>query len=431
MFNIKDKNTIFPCTFINIDGDKKFKVFTDGHIACKSDRYEYKVLKAAMSNNDFEANEDMYIDNIKSFLFKICELSNFLNKESVSCGVTDEHELYIIENRLPEIILKEKNPKIYIKYEREVPFESITMTEGIIKNNPRIYAEYSNTVNDEQIFNDINCVMRFLGLLNGYTSYSEDIRLDIDSQELKVWMYYNYDFSYNLLHYREKNSKKFEFKKIEANINSYFEKWYEFNSDDRFYLPREMFFTINKQKEKSVEEILLNCCKILEGYSLRVHEDEEKTKSLGKDLEDVLKREDIKKILNLIFKKVESKYKPKHVKNWIECGFSGRISLKDRLKKFDDKCFNIITKNSESVIKNTNGNDYLSNIVETRNYYSHFKVDSSKILSFGQMCETINILKCIILVTLLRKMDILDDDIKNIIMKDQNYCMYTMHLRSE
>lgn len=77
MFNIKDKNTIFPCTLINIDGDNKFKVFTDGHIAYKSDRYEYKVLKAAMSNNDFEANEDMYIDNIKSFYLKYVNFQIF------------------------------------------------------------------------------------------------------------------------------------------------------------------------------------------------------------------------------------------------------------------------------------------------------------------------------------------------------------------
>lgn len=272
--------------------------------------------------------------------------------------------------------------------------------------------------------------MRFLGLVNGYVSYAEDIRLDIDGEELKTWMYYNYDFSYNLLYYKEKYRKRFKFEEIDTNIKDYFEKWYEFNSDDRFCLPRETFFNINKQKEKSAEEIFLNCCKILEGYSLRINEDEEKTECLGKDLEDVLKRDDIKEILNPVFKKVESKYKPKDVKSWIERGFLGRISLKDRLKKFDDECFNIITKNSESVIKSLEGDDYLKNIVNTRNYYSHFKYDSSNILSFGQMCETINILKCIILIILLKKIDILEDDIKNIIMKDQNYWMYTSHLRS-
>lgn len=431
MFNIKDKVTIFPCTFINIDGNNRFKVFTDGQETYKSNRYEYKVLKAAMSNNSFEVNEDMYIDNIKSFSFKICELPNFLNKESVSYKKTKDNEFYIIENILPKIILKEKNPKIYIRYEIEQLFESITMTEGIIKNNPRIYIEYSNSVNDEQVFKDINCIMRFLGILNGYASYAEDIRLDIDSQELKVWMYYNYDFSYNLLHYRDKYSKRFEFEKIETNINDYFEKWYEFNSDDRFYLPREMFFSINKQKEKDAQEIFLNCCKVLEGYSLRINKDEEKTESLGKDLEVALKKTDIKTILDPIFNKVESTYKPKDVRKWIQHGFLGRIGLEGRLKKIDDECFNIITKNSECVIKSSEGNDYLSKIVKTRNYYSHFKADSSNILSFGQICKTINILKCIMLIILLKQMCIPDDDIKKIILKDQNYWMYANHLRSE
>ena len=44
---------------------------------------------------------------------------------------------------------------------------------------------------------DIECLMQFFGLLIGTVSTTNDIRLSVEGQESKSWLYFNKDFSYN------------------------------------------------------------------------------------------------------------------------------------------------------------------------------------------------------------------------------------------
>ena len=84
----------------------------------------------------------------------------------------------------------------------------------------------------------------------------------------------------------------------------------------------------------------------------------------------------------------------------------------ERIKELDQQNFNILRTNSK-VVERQEYEDksdeeieeiYFKEIVQTRNYYSHFKLDKTGVLKASQMNPTINALKAIILSIFCEKM---------------------------
>lgn len=214
-------------------------------------------------------------------------------------------------------------------------------------------------------------------------------------------------------------------------LANYFENWYTFSNDDYFFLPRQMFFNSNRKREIFAEDLFVQYVKILEGYHLRISGDEKKAEQLGIEILEQLKDENVKKVLSEPFKKAGSSYKPKTVAQWIQGGFLSRITLETRLKKLDEEHGSIVAGNTEYVYKESNADKYFSAIVKTRNYYSHYKSDRDGVLTFGQMCNSIDVLKCLIIMILFSHMGMDIDTAKQIMIHDDKLWMYTSCMKKD
>jgi hypothetical protein len=82
--------------------------------------------------------------------------------------------------------------------------------------------------------------------------------------------------------------------------------------------------------------------------------------------------------------------------------------------------------NEEKII-----NRFYGEIVATRNYYSHYKVERKNVLEFHQMGDTINALKALIIMIFYSRMGMESSVIRRIIMWDSELNFRTMCLRDD
>lgn len=433
-FSVMNESFPFNCSFVGNDGEHNYKVYTYGtgstkykHINCG---HGYRVRKVALSNAGFQ--KGLIIENIISFSFEIPELAKWLGMKSVYFNFSEEGELYAVEQKIEPIVLMNTNPFIEIKYGPASPFMSGDVDEKVefvIKNHPRVHVTYDIPVNDEIVQNDIRIIMRFFGMMAGYVSYVQDIRLDIQGDDLKTWLYINEDFSHNLNSSGVLDRLRANYEMVKEHLNDYFENWYRFSNDELFNLPRNMYFTNNNKRNHYLEDLFTAYCKILEGYDLRVSKDEEKADILGSNILEILKTQEIQNLFSDVFTKVNSKYKPKSVSEWIRTGFLERISLTDRLKRLDKQYLNIIAGNSEFVINEVVSDNYFKAIVKTRNFLSHYKVDREGVMDSTQVYNSIGTLKCLITIIFFTHMGMEMESIKSMMIKDSGLWMFTSFLR--
>lgn len=91
----------------------------------------------------------------------------------------------------------------------------------------------------------------------------------------------------------------------------------------------------------------------------------------------------------------------------------------------DDKTYVKETDNGKIV------NEFYKQIVATRNYYSHYKTNSENLLNYTQVCNTINVLKALLIMIFYSHMGMEKEDIRKIIIWDSELNFQTMCLRNE
>lgn len=279
-FYRRDYGEVFPCAFVGSDGEHSYKVFTKGCTA----KGKYKTLELASSYRTFFVLQQNYefpmgleIENIIQCSFIIPELIDWLAVRTVEFGATEDKELIAKEQNITPIIIHETNPHIEIYFESESFLSTHTIdtrTTFLIKNQPRISVQYEEAVKVERVISDIRSLMQFFGLLIGYVSNVENIRLDIKGQDLKSRLYINQDFSYNLRSRDAMTKSRTKYAQVSEKVQEYFSNWYVFYGDDRYELIRRMFFSGNNRKDIFAEDILVQYIRVLEGYHLRVKNDE-------------------------------------------------------------------------------------------------------------------------------------------------------------
>lgn len=180
--------------------------------------------------------------------------------------------------------------------------------------------------------------------------------------------------------------------------------------------------------------------RFLDGYHIRNYGDEETQKKIKKSL-----KESTNKIRELLFNdegkalfeeamiKADPNWKcnANHIKEiagWIAAGYLGKTQLSYRLLELDKRYFSIISKNAADVEKNTQNSEkydgkaddelvqmYFKELGDTRNFYSHYKLDKSGVLEIQQICTTITVLKSTIIAILLSHMGMDNELIRKII----------------
>lgn len=112
------------------------------------------------------------------------------------------------------------------------------------------------------------------------------------------------------------------------------------------------------------------------------------------------------------------------------------------MKLLDEKYFNIITKNADEIAgikvipilmdaKILKDFNFFQRIADTRNYYSHYKADNKNVLNFTQICNTINVLKTLIIMILYTHMGMTSDEAREIVIWDDELHFQTMCLRND
>jgi len=432
-FHINGSGDIFARNFVGSGDMHYYKVFTYGQEKSDSSGYFYRVSKLFLYNgSDYTDYTGECIEGINSFSFEIPELSDWLRIPSIEVGALEDGTAVIHELLTPTIVLREANPKIYLKYEIKDFINGINdRNEMSIIKIPRVYVEFSEPTNDIVISSNIEIIMRFFSLLIGRISTADDIRLTLHKKNMRMWLYLNCDFSVKTninsywMRYRTKGEDTFEI------LKSWFNKWYFFSLDESFKFLQDAYFHTCSKRMLTIEDIFLTYCRFLEGYDLRVSKDEEAANQLYELLVGSMGEKAVSDMLIPAFKEVGSKYRYKDVAKWISTGFLGRISLESRIKRLDEKFYGIIAANSENIVKIDSPEIYYSKIVKTRNYYSHFKLNSTDILTINELYYSLPVLDSIITTILMSEMGIDSDTIKSIMIHDEAFWHLVTHLRPE
>lgn len=453
---------VFPCTFIGSDGQYRYKVFVNGsskpgHNGLLEYTSSHRVFYVLMQNFQFSKGID--ISGIKEFSFFIPELINWLGVKTVSYGCTDMREMAAYEEHLTPIIINVENPHIELYFESKTFNSSIIQddrTSITIKKEPRIRVAYDKSQGIQSVLNDIECLMQFFGLLIGSVSVVEDIRLSIDGQDSKSWLFFNFDFSYNARIRDVIDRPRTYLYVIESNLLIYYSNWRKFYFDDTYALLRRIFFSVNGRKDIFAEDVFVQYMRILDGYHTRISGDEETKKKLN----DALKTS-TKAIKKLIFnakgrpifeesiKEVipDWKYNSSHMEDiagWIAAGYLAKKPLSHKLRELDSMHLSIIENNSVAIEKKGQNSKkiegksdeeltqlYFRELGDTRNYYSHYKLDKTGVLEFNQMTDSIDVLKATIISIFLSHMGMEKELIRKIMAFDSELDWQTTCLRNE
>lgn len=453
---------VFPSTYIGGDGDRGYKVFVNG-AAKQSERKSldysssHRVFYVLMQNYQFSKGTE--ISGIEEFSFEIPEMIRWIGTNTVSYAESDMGTLGAVELSMNPIVLKQADPHIEIRLESKSFNSSICGDDSvslIIKNVPRVFVGYDEGKNIETIVDDIECLMQFFGLLIGTVSTVEDIRLSVEGQDLKSWLYINRDFSYNVRTQDILDKPRTYYYVLAEMLEKYYGSWREFYFDETYELLRRIYFAANGRKELFAEEIFVEYMRFLDGYHTRVCGDEETKRIIKESLKESTDK--IKELLfndegKALFEEAMVKADPKwrcnsaHIKEiagWIAAGYLGKTQLSYRLLELDKMFFSIISKNAADVEKRTkdptkyeNKNDdelvqlYFKELGDTRNFYSHYKLDKSGVLEIQQICTSITVLKSTIITILLSHMGMDAELVRRIIEFDNELYWQTMCLRKE
>lgn len=452
--------SISPETFIGSDGQYGYKVFVNGPARVGNNKSldfatSYRTCYVLMQNFGFSKGTD--ISGIQEFSFTIPELINWIGISTVYYAGTDQERLAAAEKSLAPITLKSSDPLIELYFESKTS-ESMSSLEDsttiTVKNEPRIRVLYKESVDVQKVYADIECIMEFFGLLIGKISVANDIRLTVEGQDLKSWLYINHDFSYNTttqgIFYRPRTY----YYVVADNLTSYFLKWREFFFDDGYSMLRRIYFSVNDQKEIFAEDVFVQYMRILDGYHTRAYGDaeterkiKEATKKATKVIKKQLFNDDNRPIFETAIQSVlpDWKYNSSNmndISGWIASGYVARKPLSHRIKELDRDHFSIIENNAVDIEKqHQNLKDveklsdaeiiklYYKELGETRNYYSHYKQDRTEVLNYSQMLFSINVLKALIIAIFLSHIEIDKDTSRKMLAFDNELDFATMFLR--
>lgn len=420
------------------------KVYTNGveSIVTKTPDVEYAVRHRVICVDKWSTQDDIDPNDnlISGFDFCIPELVNWFDDVSfVESNITTASS-----NTYPPITLHKESPYIQIRFLTENNWIDYR-TDRTIRKKIVIHIEFKEPVAISQVNYELNCLMGFWGLLLGKVTDAKDIMLymkNSKSESPPLWTkkyYLNSDLSYNthqpLRAYDRPHTTS---KLLSERIESYYSNWRIFFFDSKYSLIIRLYFIANSKKPFFLEDIFTYYVRILEGYSLRVSEDEAIAESIknaikenSNEIKHVLLLPDVSDAIKKILDNAvpNKKLDIKKIAEWISVGFVGRKSLSSRLSELDEQYFRIISNNASDVGNREENFEYFKKIAASRNFYSHLKNDRTDTLNSQQLHKTVFILKSLIITIFFDRMGISREIIYEIMTNDQELSPRTIRMQ--
>lgn len=411
------------------------------------------VLKGLMFHKDPIATE-----NVSEVTFAISEFVPWLKKKTVSYKQISETEAAGIEERLQDIILLDTEAvTVIFSFTSKTcknAMNSRSSTSVLVEKVPEIRIQYHVPASLERVRSDIQMNMEFWGLIIGHVSTVDDILVLFgnEDQHYCYQMYMNTDYSYNLRSVDLFHGTTTHYDSVKDKLPSLYLNWNKFFHDDKYTFLKNNYFAVNRRYQSFLEDMFVTYVRFLEGYDLRQSGDDKKKekifdaiKPIEKDIKNRIREDELKEKLEQVISPIlpEWKINSSHageMASWIAGGYIGRTSLQTRLKRIDDAHLNIIAKNvsiinqkqsEEEDERKFTSEEYYAKIVDTRNYYSHYKESEKNILSTSEMLETANVLKALILMIFYENMGMTVEDARKIIIWDSELGFETQCLMKD
>ena len=458
-FYVRDTCSHFVHAFNGGDGHFVYTVFVNGPEYIGNNRtliYSscYRVLCVLKSSRCHK--DSIEKENVTKCSFTIPELIPWIGMKTVNYEQISMTEAIGIEEELKDItLLKNENKEVKLVFSSktcENILDNRSATSVLVEKVPEIHITYCHSVSLEQVRSDIQMNMEFWGLIIGHVSTAEDIHVHFcggnegEEHDCKM-MYINADYSYNLHAIDIFSRPNTNLKMLQESIHSLYERWDNFFHDENYSYIRNSYFMVNSKTQPLLEDVFITYVRILEGYDLRISGDDSlreriwsRIKPIEKEIKDAIREDEIKKKIESAISPIIDDWKLNsshagEIARWIADGFIGKITLETRIRRLDDKHLNIIAKN-KTVIEKYDSNSvsaegYYALISRTRNYYSHFKEDDSRILSVGQMRDTVNVLKGLILMLFYEAMGLSTEDARGILIRNTELSFETQCLLTE
>ena len=394
------------------------------------------------------------INGISEVLFEIPELINWLGVRTVDLHQTQEG--FVANEVFPDLVICQANPRIDIicmSKTQDNTFYDQDPCSIKVENRPMIRVQYATAVNYETVVDDIRCITQFFGLLIGFVSGISNVLLRFENQNYTTRLFINQDFSYNYFRYRPTDRPRTYCYLFETTIEETYNNWRSFYSDEKYQFIRRMYFSANGKRALLVEDLFIQYIRILEGYHLRICGDEAtaeriaNSQKLSNAIRGLIYTEEGKRILSNALNEVAPNYKyngahATQISKWIADGYIERINLQARLKELSSSHYRIIELNAKD-IEQIGAEDcklskeaeekveeiYRKHLVDTRNFYSHYKENKAGVLSHHQIADSNNVLKALILAVFYEKMGINHDLIRRVLIWDDELHFQTLFLR--
>lgn len=376
--------------------------------------------------NHFKWIKNRVVEEITEFSFEISNLQDWLKIKPI-----EDHPMCAGYIDIEDIIIKKSNPKILIRYDKELFDHGYDNTKVVLQSKPYIVVQYDNPTTILGIENDIAKIVNFFGIMIGRIERVNDINFIISECGGRFEFITCKDYSHNaLLNMEYIYDHRTSFSSIKYDLDEHFKKWEKLNynyEDIVIY-----FFMMHDKRKKYLEDTFITWCKMIDGYYCIKNN----LNARAKRLKDIVKEsleltemdKKIKELLNNsdFEQQIIEKYKLENVKrdyktndfcDAIEGKFLSKFAFKDKIAKVCKENFDFFYENIESLNVNENINAFYEKCNKTRNYYSHLG-DNENCLSYKQMRQCEGLFYSTFISIFMKEIGFSEEEIENILHQD-------------
>lgn len=376
--------------------------------------------------NHYDWIKNKIVEEITEFSFEILNLQDWLKIKPI-----EDHPMCAGYIDIEDIIIKKSNPKILIRYDKELFNHGYDNTKVVLQSKPYIVVEYDNPITILEMERDISKIVDFFGIMIGRIEGVNDISFIISECRGKFGFITCKDYSHNTLLNREYTyDHRTIFSSIKCNLDKYFEKWEKLNCDYEDIV--RYFFMMHDKRKKYLEDNFITWCKMIDGYYCIKNNLNNRAKKLKDIVKESLELTEMdKKIKDLLNnsnfeQQIIGKYKLENIKRdyktsdfceAIEGKFLSKFAFKDKIAKVCKENFDFFYENIDSLNIDGNIDVFYEKCNKTRNYYSHLG-DNEDCLSYRQMRQCEELFYSTFISIFMKEIGFSEEEIENILHQD-------------